>query len=172
MSFIIAFVKIMVAMLMVVFFGGKIRGLMLISLGVLFVSTILYESARENKNTWLIFFLVGIGYPLRFFVGFIVFITNIYLRHRKKIILICVSWISIIYKMLVGLFYFQISIGYILFSIVQMIITGTYFILCYQPQIKKIDYKKIFRKIKEDIILKIVGEYAFSIMNSKRNDRN
>lgn len=102
----------------------------------------------------------------------IVFITNIYLRHRKKIILMCVSWISIIYKMLVGLFYFQISIVYILFSIVQMIITGTYFILCYQPQIEKNDYKKIFRKIKEDIILKIVGEYAFSIMNSKRNDRN
>lgn len=52
-----------------------------------------------------------------------------------------------------------------------MIIAITYFILSYQPQIKKIDYKKLFYKIMREIIIKILGEYAFDIMNSEKNNR-
>lgn len=299
-SFIVAFIKIMLSVVMVIFQGGEIRNFLLISLGILFGSTILYETARANKNTWLIFVLVGTGYPLRFLIGFfsilplettvhsiqmvclifalwsygsfssilawtneviermqkvkknnnsfpvsyekkhfediqniimdryilgekypingkiiplrekcrlrdpwnltmvlciaclffiaclgkvpkflsimelavcITFIINIYLRYKKKVILMCIGWICIIGKIIISILYYKISIWYFLLSIVQMIITITYFILSYQPQVQKIDYKIMFCKIKRGIMIRVLGEYAYNIMDSEKNSK-
>lgn len=100
----------------------------------------------------------------------ILFIINIYLKHEKKAISMCIGLLCIIGKMINAVIY-EIPAWYFLFSIVQMIIAITYFILSYQPQIKKIDYKKLFYKIMREIIIKILGEYAFDIMNSEKNNR-
>lgn len=40
------------------------------SLFILLISTILYEFCRKRNRKTLVYILVGIGYPLRFFVGF------------------------------------------------------------------------------------------------------
>lgn len=69
-SLIVAFTKITASVLITILFAGEIRDFMLISLFILLISTILYEMARAKQVTWLIFILVGVGYPLRFFVGF------------------------------------------------------------------------------------------------------
>ncbi len=298
-SFIVAFIKIITCIVITIFWGDMISNTLLVSLTILFVSTILYEIARSKKRTYLVFVLVGTGYPLRFFVGFfsvaslgyiksvpivcfilalwaygsfssilawtneviermqetkkncnsfpvsyekkhfediqniimdryilgekypingkimplrekcrlrdpwnltmvlcigclffiaclekipqfllalelavcITFIINIYLGYKKKVILICIGWICIIGKIAISIFFYKISSWYILFSIMQTIITITYFVLSYQPQIKKIDYKIMFCKIKRGIMIKVLGEYAFNIIDSEKNSK-
>ncbi len=297
-SFTIAFIKIIVCVLLTIIFGGNIRDFILINLVILLISTIFYEMARAKKITWLIFILVGVGYPLRFFVGFfavafseqmlynvqtacfmlallaygsfssilawvnevikrmnkakknnnsfpisyekrhfeyiqniiknryllgenylvngnvlplrekcklsdpwnlamllcifclffiaflgripklmlgmecavlISFIINIYLKHKKKMILMITGGMCIIGKIMIGVVIYKILVWYLLFSVAQMIILITYFVLSYQPQVKKINYIKLFCRIKRKIIIKIMGEYAFEIMNSEKN---
>lgn len=297
-SFIVAFIKIIMSVIMVIFYGGEVRSLLLISLGILFSSTILYEIARSNKNIWLTFILVGTGYPLRFFVGFcltfsmgwtivniqvicfilalwaygsfssilawtnavieriqktkknynnfpisyekkhfeyiqdlikdryilgeshpksgrimplrekgrlrdpwnltmvvcvtclfflaffgkiskillmlelaicITYFINIYLKYKGKVISMCVGWACIIGKIVIGVFFYKIPIWYQLFSIIQMIITITYFVLSYKPLSNKNDNNEL-KKIKRGIMIKIFGEYAFSIMDSERKN--
>lgn len=68
-SSLIALAKIMMALLLTVFFGKELKGLLLISLGILFISTVLYEAAKDMRCVKLIYFLVGCGYPLRFMLG-------------------------------------------------------------------------------------------------------
>lgn len=296
-SFIVAFMKIITCIIITIFGGGMIRKTLLVSLTILFVSTILYETARTKQRTYLIFILVGVGYPLRFFVGFfsvislesiknsvqmlclvlalwaygsfssilawtnevikrmqeakknynsfpisyekkhfeyiqniirdryvlgekhlvnervmplrekgrlrdpwnsamalcitcllifacfekipigllilefvffITFLINIYLRYKKKVILMCTGWICIIGKVLISINFYEVSIIYLLFSIIQIIIAITYFVLSYQPQLKKIDYKKMLFKLKRGIMIKVLGEYAFNVMNDEK----
>lgn len=69
LSLIIALIKIIACIVITVLFGYEIKRILLICLGILFLSTLLYEVAKTKKNTWSIFILVGVGYPLRFFVG-------------------------------------------------------------------------------------------------------
>lgn len=69
LSLIIAFTKIVICIIMTIFLEHKIKKVLLICLGILFVSTLLYEVVRAKKITRLVFILVGAGYPLRFFVG-------------------------------------------------------------------------------------------------------
>lgn len=296
-SFIVAFFKIIFCVIITLFWGGMVRTTLLVSLAVLFVSTILYETARAKRRINLVFILVGIGYPLRFFVGFfsvvslklvihsvpmvcfalalwaygsfssilawtnevikrmqeskknynsfpisyekkhfehiqnliseryilgenhpvnekimplrekgrlrdpwnltmvlcmiclcfltylkklplnlllietsilVIYIVSIYLRYEKKVIVMCLGWLCIIGKEIISIFYYKIPIWYLLFSIVQIIITITYFVLLYQPQIKKIDYKQLLLKLKRGIVIKVIGEYAFNIMNNEK----
>lgn len=298
-SFIVAFMKIIACIVITLLWGGRISNILLVSLTILLVSTILYEIARSKKRTYLVFTLVGIGYPLRFFVGFfsvvsletvisvqmvcfvlalwaygsfssilawtnevivrmqktkknynsfpvlyekkhfediqniikgryisgekcpingkimplrekcrlrdpwnismilciaclffiaclgkvplfllvlelavcITFFINVYLGYKKKVILMCIGWICIIGKIVISILFYKIPSWYILFSIIQIIITITYFILSYQPQIKKIDFKAMFCKIKRGIMIKILGEYAFNILDSEKNSK-
>ena len=44
---------------------------------VLFILTVLYEQAREKKKSIWVFILVCLGYPIRFFSGFILAFTSI-----------------------------------------------------------------------------------------------
>lgn len=71
LSFGIAIVKIFVAIILTVMFGNDTRVILLISFGIVLLSSIFYELARAYKKKWLVFMLVGIGYPLRFLVGFL-----------------------------------------------------------------------------------------------------
>lgn len=300
-SFVVAIMKIIACIVITLFWGGVIRNILLVSLAILFVSTILYEAARAQKRTYRVFILVGVGYPLRFFVGFfsvvslkmvtniasvvcfilalwaygvfssilawtdevvkrmqefkksynsfpisyekkhfkyiqnliseryilgenhpvngkimplrekgrlrdpwnltmvlcmtclcfltclkkiplnlfiieflilVTYIINIYLRYERKVILMCLSWGCIIGKAVVGVLFYKIPIWYPLFSIIQIIVTITYFMLMYQPQIKKIDYKQFFLKLKYGIMIKVIGEYAFNIMNNEKIEEN
>lgn len=66
----IALFKIISALLVTAFWGGEVKELIFVCLSILFASTVLYEVMRKKKITWLIFITVGIGYPLRFFLGF------------------------------------------------------------------------------------------------------
>lgn len=300
-SFVVAIMKMIACIVITLFWGGVIRNILLVSLAILFVSTILYEAARAKKRIYRVFILVGVGYPLRFFVGFfsvvslkmvtniasvvcfilalwaygvfssilawtdevvkrmqefkknynsfpisyekkhfkhiqnliseryilgenhpvngkimplrekgrlrdpwnltmvlcmtclcflaclkkiplnlfimeflilVIYIINIYLRYERKAILMCLSWGCIIGKAVVGVLSYKIPIWYPLFSIIQIIVTITYFMLMYQPQIKKIDYKQLFLKLKYGIMIKVIGEYAFNIMNNKKIEEN
>lgn len=69
-SYSVAFLKLLLAFLITVFYADTLRNALLVSLIILFISTIIYEIAKDRKWTWLVFFSVGMGYPLRFFVGF------------------------------------------------------------------------------------------------------
>lgn len=299
-SFIVALLKIIFCVIITLFWGGLVRTTLLVSLAILFVSTLLYETARAKRRINLVFILVGVGYPLRFFVGFfsvvslklvihsvptvcfalalwaygsfssilawtnevikrmqeakknynsfpisyekkhfehiqnliseryilgenhpvnkkimplrekgrlrdpwnlamvlcmiclffltylkkiplnfllvetsilVIYIVSIYLKYEKKVIVMCLGWLCIIGKAIISVFYSKIPIWYLLFSIVQIIITITYFVLLYQPQIKKIDYKQLLFKLKRGIVIKVIGEYAFNIMNNEKNRR-
>lgn len=289
LSLIIAFTKIVICIFMTIFLGQEIKKILLTCLGILFISTLLYEFVRAKKITWLVFVLVGAGYPLRFYVGllsiqnvdfnietiffilalwsygsfssilswanevtdrmqkaqavtnifpisyqkkhftdiqkilinryhlckdrsingkvmplrekgsirdpwnlslvlclsfllfiacrkipflillrlewivYITYITNIFFRQRKKILFMGISWVCIVGKILIALILIKIPIWYLLFSLTQIIITITYFILCYQPQFKKVSYKMVFYKFMKTIL----GEYAVSIIYGK-----
>lgn len=52
-------------------FGNDTRVMLFICFGLVLLSSISYELARAYKKKWLVFILVGIGYPLRFFVGYL-----------------------------------------------------------------------------------------------------
>ena len=69
-SLFVAIFRIILAFILIFLFGNEQTGLLLASLGVLFISTILYELARAKNKTYLIFVTVGFGYPLRFLLGF------------------------------------------------------------------------------------------------------
>lgn len=75
LSFGIACVRIILALLITLVLGVSIRKLLLISLGLLVAITWIYEKARTigkkeiDGNAEAIFILVGMGYPLRFFLG-------------------------------------------------------------------------------------------------------
>lgn len=71
LSLIIAFAKIVICVFMTIYLGQEIKKVLLICLGILFTSTLLYEFVRAKKITWLVFVLVGTGYPLRFYIGFL-----------------------------------------------------------------------------------------------------
>lgn len=292
-SFIIAVIRMLICIVITLLLDGEIRKLMLVSLGVLFLSTILYEVARNKKMTNLIFIFVGVGYPLRFFIGFfsvkwvfnfqvlcfilalwaygsfasilswvnevtirmqnvekqcgsfpisyekkhfeyiqdiikdryekskecsvignympmsekgrlkdpwnfammlclaflfsivwskkvplilmilefvvcIVFFINIYLRYKKKITIMIAGYICIIVKMLMGLLIYKISLWYHLFSIIQLVITITYFILSYQLKPKKTDCKLSFHNLTYQIKIKLLGEYAVNIIEDEK----
>lgn len=70
-SFGIAVIKIFIAIILTVMFGNDTRGILFICFGIVLVSSISYELAKAYKKKWLVFILVGIGYPLRFLVGFL-----------------------------------------------------------------------------------------------------
>lgn len=296
-SFIIAIFKILVALFVTIHFSGAMRKRLLISLIILFISTVLYEYARDRKNTWLIFIFVGVGYPLRFCMGFltatqewkmltneqiaffilalltygsfssilawvnevadriqkstidsvvfkkkhyediwniitdryilaeknpidkkiiplrekcnvkdpwnimmffslistffiacfgnipvsliiieivvcITFILNINFSHKRKLILFGISWGSMICKSVIGMIYYKMPSWYLLLSIMQVLITVTYFILCYQPQVKKIDFRQLLCRLKYKIMIKVLGKYAVDIMeNAKKKTK-
>ena len=71
LSFGIAIVKIFIATILTVMFGNDTRVMLFICFGLVLLSSISYELARAYKKKWLVFILVGIGYPLRFFVGYL-----------------------------------------------------------------------------------------------------
>lgn len=83
-SGIIALVKIVLAIIITLFFEKGIRRNVLISFFLLFVSTLFYEFAKEkckSKNEKIakcsigfVLFFVGMGYPLRYFLGFFLII--------------------------------------------------------------------------------------------------
>lgn len=85
-SLTVAFIKIIVCVLITIFFGGTVRKSILISLIALLVTTILYEVARAKSLTWLIFIMVGIGYPLRFFVGFFSIASSEWILYNVQMI--------------------------------------------------------------------------------------
>lgn len=295
---VVAGLRIIAALGLTAVLGGKNKALLLAGLAILFVSSVLYENAKDRKKTTDIFILVGMGYPLRFFVGFfaavpmspkwlngqmlcvilaiwsygsfsaimawanevtnrmqiarentgsfpasyrkkhfeviqnllgirfltakanpvmgkvmplrekgtmkdpwnpalilslallaltvffhgiprallgmefgacVIFVSNIYLKRKKKVAVIVVGWIFIVGKMLAGIIYYRLSVWYFLLSAMQMLITITYFVLCYQPQLKKFDVKKVVHWTG----VKILGEYAIRIMESHgKRDRS
>ena len=67
----IAFIKIALAVLLVSVYSRPVRDAYWLSLVVLSIITVSYEAARCKKCDIWVFFLVGAGYPLRFFVGLI-----------------------------------------------------------------------------------------------------
>lgn len=74
-SFVVAGLKILLSVgitIILIICKGIYGWFLLICLGILFLSSILYEIVRDTYMYWLIFVCVGIGYPLRFSLGFFV----------------------------------------------------------------------------------------------------
>lgn len=82
-----------------------------------------------------------------------------------------IGLICIMGKIIYAIIY-KIFVWYLLFSIVQMMIAITYFLLSYKPQIYKIDYRKLLYNLRRKMMIKIIGEYAFNIMDDEKNNRN
>lgn len=288
-----AIVKIIIALVMTIMLGREVKALLLISLFILFVSTTAYEIARKKQCTNWIFFWVGAGYPLRFFVGFflvvpkkleillhpqilctllalwaygtcssilswcnqvngrmqkvkksegkfpdsykkqhfkdlqeilrkryeeaekfpinenimplrekgkffdpwniaflcslcflclvacfgrvswdllcleivicIMFAVNGFFYRGKKLIFMGIGGGCMIAKIVVMRLSGKFMMWYLLLSVVQIIIAITYYVLCYQPQLKKRSFKEIFY----GGLVKIVGEYAADVMGMK-----
>ena len=78
------------------------------------------------------------------------------------------GYICIIVKMLMGLLIYKISLWYHLFSIIQLVITITYFILSYQLKPKKTDCKLSFHNLTYQIKIKLLGEYAVNIIEDEK----
>lgn len=76
-SFITASIKSLASVLCAILLGGELRSHLIISLGFLALITIVYECARVKQIKWLIYIMVGMGYPLRFAVGAIAAVPNI-----------------------------------------------------------------------------------------------
>lgn len=98
------------------------------------------------------------------YIIYVLFIVNIYLEQRKKVIIMGIGWICILGKALMSLKFYEVSIWYFLYSFMQLIVTVTYFILSYRPQIKKIDYGLLIYIFME----KILGKYAVNILYNKK----
>lgn len=67
----VAFFRLLLAILLTLFLGYKLRWHLLIAIVILVFSTIVYEYVRAKKRIWAVFISVGAGYPLRFFLGFL-----------------------------------------------------------------------------------------------------
>ncbi|MDD6628965.1 MAG: hypothetical protein PUF03_12040 [Lachnospiraceae bacterium] len=288
----VAFCRIIFALLITIVCGGEVKRLLLTCLCILLISTILYELVRKKEIIWSIFVTVGIGYPLRFFLGFftiapiewislqpfqlvcfslaicaygsfastlswanevinrmnkernasgkfpseykkkhymyiqkifekrfencegrnrdipimplhekselkdpwnlalilslififivallksisvvllvieiivvLLFVISIYLSNRKKMVLMCIAWICIVGKGIIAISCYNGFGWYVLLSIMQLIITGTYFILCYQPQ-RKYSITGIFSNLIQACIKIIYGDKAYKI---------
>jgi hypothetical protein len=66
----IALFKIIVAFVIAVLFGYEERVLLVVCIVLLLIITVAYEAARYKNATKYIFLTVGLGYPLRVFLGF------------------------------------------------------------------------------------------------------
>lgn len=298
-SAVTALIKILASIAITVIWGGEIQFLLLISLGALLLSTISYEAARAMKRTWLIYFLVGAGYPLRFFLGLflavpleavtfgigmiypalwaygsfsallpwtsevtkrlehaekeksdkpfpppnqkqhfthiqeliikryylakthlvngkalplreagswrgtkgwpdpwnlamtismvclsiaivsenlsfptfalefvicLAFYSSSSMCHWIKLIPMCIGWTCIIMKLAMVLLVYPSHMGYLLPCLLQILVTVTYFILYYQPQTKKVDYKKCILFLYLKLLRTVLGKHAFSIL--------
>ena len=98
--------------------------------------------------------------------------TLINFSHKRKLILFGISWGSMICKSVIGMIYYKMPSWYLLLSIMQVLITVTYFILCYQPQVKKIDFRQLLCRLKYKIMIKVLGKYAVDIMeNAKKKTK-
>lgn len=67
-----SFVRIIAAIILTITAPKTVRIYLVIALVLLVFSTISYEWARSTKKIILVYFLVGMGYPLRFFLGLII----------------------------------------------------------------------------------------------------
>lgn len=68
----IIIVKIVLIFVLVCLFGKSEKNFILVSLSFLFFSSIVYEIARSKKCKRIVYFLVGTGYPLRFWCGYFI----------------------------------------------------------------------------------------------------
>lgn len=96
---------------------------LLISIASLIVAAVL----GEPFVTVIIELITGLIFP-----------ANIFMSHHKKVILMCIGWGFMILKAVMNLFLFKFSMWYLMLLTLQLLVTITYFILCYQPQLKKI----------------------------------
>ncbi len=293
-SLIIAVAKMILAVVLSILFGREIRGLLLISLGCILVSTILYEMAKAAKSPVFVYCFVGMGYPLRFFVGLLVlvpiecieqfwgpgllvvaalwaygsfssilawvnevvermqrtwkknrsfpkdylkkyylclqdtvtkrfmdavkrpvngkvmplretgsikdpwniaflimcvclcvlvwlqnipvvlgiaeicicavFLSNIYLKNRWKLLSFGLGWTGIIVKAIVGVVLWNVAAWFLLLCAMQVVITVTYFVLLYQPQMVKNSMTEDSRGIGESILEKILGKTGANML--------
>lgn len=54
----------------------------------------------------------------------------------------------------------------------QAVISATYFLLCYRPQLQKVDFKEAFKKFTKITQQKILGDYAVHILEEdKKKDK-
>lgn len=79
------------------------------------------------------------------------------------------SWLLIGAKMTWNIFYGAFSIWYLLLSLLQILVMVTYFLLSYQPQLKKINYKELLQFLRQKTLKGIFGEYALYLMSSQAN---
>lgn len=295
-SSIVALFKIVLALIITLLLDNNIKNVLLSSLGILLISTIIYEVARKKEIIWLIFASVGIGYPLRFFVGFftvvhasslvlnlqvicfiiafgaygsfssilswtnqvselmrknrekngkfpneykkahfkvlqdnikeryenaesapvnglvmplrekgkiydvwnmffvislifgcltayfgnissellvlecfvcLVFGLNGCLERKNKLILMVLGWLCILMKAFLATIVLKDYIWYLLLCSIQCLITGTYFVLCYQPQVRKVAAGKLFKDTQLKIVEIVLGEYAKELFENK-----
>lgn len=68
-AFFIVFTRIIAAGFIVIQFGGEIAVPLAVSMSVILVISAMYEAGRTKKWDRMVFFLVSLGYPVRFFSG-------------------------------------------------------------------------------------------------------
>lgn len=97
LSIVIMCFRLVTAWVLIVLYAKSSKELFIISVVLLFVISGIYEFVREKKNASLILFFVTLGYPLRFFMGFVgayPFIYNVFTTYPKFIIIFVAILIS------------------------------------------------------------------------------
>lgn len=67
---------------------------------------------------------------------------------------------------------FEIDIWYFLFTAAQLIITFTYFLLCYQPQVKMMTFRQTLNFIMYVVVRKVLGEDVGKLFKKRMSDKN
>jgi hypothetical protein len=99
------------------------------------------------------------------------FLMSFGMQYKIKLIPICIGWACIFTKIALFLFVYPFSMRCLLLSVLQMIVTVTYFVLCYQPQLKKCDYKKRHIALKDKLIKTVLGEFAFDVLHPQNKNK-
>lgn len=76
-AFFVIAIRLILAWLIIECYNSDIKVVLKIGMCTLVIVSILYEISRTKKWNYSIFLLVSLGYPIRFFIGFLVAFSNL-----------------------------------------------------------------------------------------------
>ena len=91
LAFLVAIIKVSAGCVLLCFWDSQTREMFEFFLGALVVITIIYETLRSVKATWLVLILVGAGYPLRLLFGMFLIVGDSLFTEKCFIIALCLS---------------------------------------------------------------------------------
>ena len=95
----------------------------------------------------------------------IAFSFNGCLKRKNKLYFMGAGWFYILVKAIMAVMLLDNFVWYLVLCGIQILVTFTYFILCYQPQMKVIKLRDLIKGIVQGCLKLILGEYAADRLN-------